>query len=294
MSTPLDLKKYMVTTGSKFSLSNFDPNDKDGVEGKSAAAELLESNLLRMSELQDKLYAADSHALLIILQAMDAAGKDGIIKHVMSGVNPQGCQVTPFKSPTANELEHTFLWRCSQALPKRGNIGIFNRSYYEETLVVKVHPEILKGQKLPSECIGKDVWKGRYEDIRNFEKHLVRNGTRVLKFFLYISPDEQKARFLERIDDPAKNWKFSSGDIRERGFWKQYMKAFEETISETATPDAPWVVVPSNRKWFSRLVVSSAIVKALESMELSYPVLPDEEKANLQSVRETLMAEGKV
>ncbi len=292
MSHSLDPDKYAITNGSKFSLSQFDPGDKDGVDGKKAAAELQEQNLERMRELQDLLYADDRHSLLIILQAMDAAGKDGIIKHVMSGVNPQGCQVTPFKTPTSTELEHTYLWRCTEALPKRGNIGIFNRSYYEEVLIVKVHPEILEHQKLPASAITKDVWKGRYEDIRNFEQHLVRNGTRILKFFLYISPEEQKERFLERIDNPAKNWKFSSGDIKERGYWKQYMKAFEKAIAETATPEAPWYVVPANRKWFSRLLVSSVIVKELESLGLKYPVLPADEMAKLASAREALMGES--
>jgi PPK2 family polyphosphate:nucleotide phosphotransferase len=239
--------------------------------------------------LQDVLYAQDRWAILLIFQAMDAAGKDGAIKHVMSGINPQGCQVTSFKSPSSEELDHDYLWRCIKALPERGRIGIFNRSYYEETLVVRVHPEFLAGQKLPKQCVSKEIWKERFEDIGNFERYLTRNGTVVRKFFLHVSKDEQKKRFLERLDNPDKNWKFSANDATERGFWDKYMEAYEETIRETATEDAPWYVVPADHKWFTRVIVAAAIIEALASLELHYPEVSPAKKQELFAARKALL-----
>src|SRR5499425_2884939 len=261
---------------------------KDAV--KERAREILDRNLADLAEAQELLYADDRYALLIVLQAMDAAGKDGTIKHVMSGVNPQGCQVFSFKKPSAEELDHNFLWRYMIRLPERGRIGIFNRSYYEDVLVVKVHPELLDQQKLPPGKRGKSFWEARYEDINAFERHLVRNGTVVLKFFLHVSRKEQKRRFLERLDRPEKNWKFSAADARERGFWKDYMEAYEETIRETATEDAPWFVVPANNKWFNRVVVASAIIDALASLDLKYPKVGEERLKELAAAKRMLTA----
>ena len=243
-----------------------------------------------LAELQDVLYAQDRWSVLLIFQAMDAAGKDGAIKHVMSGVNPQGCQVTSFKTPTSEDLNHDYLWRCMKALPERGRIGIFNRSYYEETLVVRVHPEFLSGQRLPKECVTKNIWEGRFQDIRSFERYLTRNGTVVRKFFLHVSRKEQQKRFLERLDNPDKNWKFSANDAKERGFWDKYMEAYEETIRETTTEDSPWYVVPADNKWFTRVVVAAAVIDALASLDLRYPKVDAAKQEELATAKKTLLA----
>ena len=243
-----------------------------------------------LAELQDVLYAQDQWSLLLVFQAMDAAGKDGAIKHVMSGVNPQGCQVFSFKSPSTEDLNHDFMWRCLKCLPERGRIGIFNRSYYEETLVVRVHPEFLAKQKIPQKLMTKNIWEDRYEDIRNTEHYLTRNGVVIRKFFLHVSADEQKKRFLERLDNPAKNWKFSANDSRERGFWKDYMKAYEDMICNTATDDAPWFVVPADNKWFTRVVVAAAVIDALESLDLRYPEVGEAQRQELAAAKKDLAA----
>jgi PPK2 family polyphosphate:nucleotide phosphotransferase len=246
-----------------------------------------------LASMQDKLYAQDQWGVLLIFQAMDAAGKDGAIKHVMSGINPQGCQVYAFKSPTSEELDHDFLWRTSRSLPERGRIGIFNRSYYEETLVVRVHPEILTKQKLPSELVTKRIWDERYQDIRAFERYLSRQGYVIIKFFLNVSRKEQKGRFLERLERPEKNWKFSLADAKERGYWKDYMEAYDDVIRETATRHAPWYVVPADKKWFARLVVAGAIYDALAKLGLRYPVVGPDKKKELAAARNELVREGK-
>jgi PPK2 family polyphosphate:nucleotide phosphotransferase len=283
-------KPFRVTDGEKFRLKDVDPDDTLHYEDKHKddAKEALATGVEALAELQDRLYAQDRWAVLLIFQAMDAAGKDGAIKHVMSGVNPQGCQVFSFKAPTSEDLDHDYLWRCMKCLPERGRIGVFNRSYYEETLVVRVHPELLEKQKLPKELIGKDVWKERYQDIRSFERYLGRNGVLIRKFFLHVSKGEQKKRFLERLDRPDKNWKFSMGDAAERGHWDEYMEAYEETIRETATKAAPWYVVPADNKWFTRLVVAAAVIDALDSLDLKYPKVSDEQKKVLAEARKTL------
>jgi PPK2 family polyphosphate:nucleotide phosphotransferase len=267
-------KPFRISKGKDFRLKDVDPDDTlefTKEADKPRAKEALASGVIALAELQDKLYAQDKWAVLLIFQAMDAAGKDGAIKHVMSGINPQGCQVYSFKSPSAEDLDHDYLWRCMKCLPNRGHIGIFNRSYYEEVLVVRVHPEFLVKQKLPSKLVGKKIWEERFEDIRNFEQYLARNGVVVRKFFLHVSKKEQKQRFLDRIDDPLKNWKFSSNDAAERDFWDDYMQAYEEMIRETATKDAPWYVVPADNKWFTRVVVASAVIETLASLDLAYP-----------------------
>lgn len=286
-------KPYRITDGERFRLKDYDPGDTQdfGSEDKPYAREVLEAGVKTLAKLQDKLYAHDSWSVLLIFQAMDAAGKDGTIKHVMSGINPQGCRVTSFKSPSSEELDHDYLWRCQKALPERGCIGIFNRSYYEETLAVRVHPEFLAAQKLPAECVTKRIWDERFEDIRAFERYLSRNGTVVRKFFLNVSKDEQRKRFLERIDLPEKNWKFSSSDAKSRGFWDQYMEAYEETIRETATKDSPWYVVPADNKWFTRLVVAAAVVETLASLDLHYPAVGKDKLAELAKARDLLLAE---
>ena len=283
---------YRVTDGQNFHLKDTNPGDTGefSSEDKSRAKEALQTGVQALVELQDKLYAQDRWSVLLIFQAMDAAGKDGTIKHVMSGVNPQGCHVTSFKSPSNEELDHDYLWRCQRQLPERGRIGIFNRSYYEETLVVRVHPEFLKRQKLPEECVTEHLWEERFQDIRSFERYLVRNGTLVLKFFLHVSKDEQRKRFLERIELPEKNWKFSSADIKERGFWDEYQKAYEQTIRETATKEAPWYVVPADNKWFTRLVVAAAVIDGLASLNLHYPKVDEAKLAELAGAKETLLA----
>jgi PPK2 family polyphosphate:nucleotide phosphotransferase len=283
---------YRITNGKKFRLKDFDPNDTGEAtsEDKSRAKELLERGVEVLAELQDVLYAQDQWSILLIFQAMDAAGKDGAIKHVMSGINPQGCQVFSFKSPSTEDLKHDFMWRCLKCLPERGRIGIFNRSYYEETLVVRVHPEFMAKQKIPKQLITKNVWEDRYEDIRNIEHYLTRNGVVIRKFFLNVSVGEQKKRFLERLDNPAKNWKFSANDSRERGFWKDYMKAYEDMIYNTATDDAPWFVVPADNKWFTRVVVAAAVIDALESLDLRYPEVGEAQRQELAAAKKDLAA----
>ena len=280
---------FRVESGKHFRLKDFDPADTGHLKSKEHAEEALQKEVLRTAELQDKLYAQDNWALLLIFQAMDAAGKDGAIKHVMSGVNPQGCQVYSFKAPSDRELQHDFLWRTTCDLPERGHIGIFNRSYYEEVLVVRVHPEILKSQKTPPSLVGKKIWDERFEDIRCFERHMTRNGTVIRKFFLHVSKKEQKKRFLERLDEPEKNWKFSASDVRERACWDDYQDVYEEMIRNTATEHAPWYVVPADNKWFTRLVISTVVVDTLESLDLAYPKVSDEKRKELQAAKTSLL-----
>jgi PPK2 family polyphosphate:nucleotide phosphotransferase len=285
-------RPYRVTSGKKFRLKHVDPGDTGEFtsEDKGRSKEALQTGIEELAELQDKLYAQDRWSVLLIFQAMDAAGKDGTIKHVMSGINPQGCQVSSFKGPTSEDLDHDFLWRCVKQLPERGRIGIFNRSYYEETLVVRVHPEFLAGQKLPDECVTKHLWEDRFQDIRSFERYLHRNGTIVRKFFLHISKEEQRKRFLARLELPEKNWKFSANDAKERGFWNDYMKVYEETIRETATEDSPWYVVPADNKWFTRVVVAAAVIDALASLNLRYPRVGPAKKTELAKAKTVLLA----
>jgi len=286
-------RPHRVTDGKKFRLSDVDPGDIGHLkaEDKDRAKQALQVGVEALTGLQDMLYAQDRWSVLLIFQAMDAAGKDGAIKHVMSGVNPQGCQVASFKAPSAEELDHDFLWRCQRHLPERGRIGVFNRSYYEEVLVVRVHPELLEKQKVPPALLGKDVWEQRYQDIRSFERFLGRNGTLVRKFFLHVSRKEQKRRFLDRIEDPEKNWKFSSGDAVERGYWKDYMRAYEDMIRATASEEAPWYVVPADNQWYTRIVVAAAVVDALASLDLKYPKVGKSQIAELAKARELLLAE---
>jgi PPK2 family polyphosphate:nucleotide phosphotransferase len=290
MKTNKLAKTYRVESGKKFRLKDFDPADTGLWRSKDSATEVLQEGIARTVDLQDKLYAQDSWALLLIFQAMDAAGKDGIIKHVMSGVNPQGCQVFSFKAPSDLELQHDFLWRTTRDLPERGHIGIFNRSYYEEVLVVRVHPEILKSQKTPPSLAGKNIWEERFEDIRGFERHMARSGTVIRKFFLNVSKKEQKRRFLERLDEPEKNWKFSAADIRERRCWDDYQKAYEDMIANTATEHAPWYVVPADNKWFTRLVVSAVVVETLESLDLAYPKVEEAKLKELEAAKKILIS----
>ena len=284
-------KPFRVTDGDKFRLKDIDPGDTLDLkaEDKPRAQEALAMGVQALASLQDMLYAQDRWALLLVFQAMDAAGKDSAIKHVMSGVNPQGVQVYSFKTPSAEEMDHDYLWRCMKNLPERGRIGIFNRSYYEETLVVRVHPEFLSKQRLPPELVTRDIWKDRFQDIRSFERYLVRNGIVIRKFFLHVSKKEQKKRFLERVEDPAKNWKYSATDMEERQFWGQYMGAYEDMVRQTATKDAPWFVVPADNKWFTRAVVAAAIIDALASLNLSYPNMGKEKLKELATVKEALM-----
>lgn len=283
------LDRFCVTSGKGFRLEDLDPGETAGLDlEKDHAAELLRQGVERLAELQDMLYAQDRWSLLCIFQAMDAAGKDGAIKHVFSGVNPQGCQVHSYKAPNAMELDHDFLWRHATALPERGRIGIHNRSWYEEVLVVRVHPEYLAGQKLPPRLVGKDIWEERLEDIAAYERFLGRQGTVVLKFFLHVSKAEQKRRFLSRIEEPEKNWKFSAADVTERAHWDAYMDAYEKAIRGTATKQAPWYVVPADTKWFTRLVVVAAIVQALERLDLHYPKVTKAQKAALEEARTAL------
>ncbi len=286
-------KPFRVADGKQFRLKSIDPDDTLWLkrEDKSRVAEALEEGIQALAEFQDKLYAHNRWALLLIFQAMDAAGKDSAIKHVMSGVNPQGCQVASFKGPSAEELDHDYLWRCLQHLPNRGHIGIFNRSYYEETLVVRVHPELLETQRLPAKLVTKRIWEERFQDIRGFERYLTRNGIAVRKFFLHVSKEEQKRRFLERIEKPEKNWKFSSADVQERGFWREYMEAYEEMIRHTATPEAPWYVVPADHKWFTRAVVAAAVIETLASLELAYPEVDKEKRKELVAAKQALLEE---
>jgi len=282
---------YRVTRGGKFRLRDFDPQDTGELKSadKPHAQEALQAGVEALSELQDVLYAQDRWSVLLIFQAMDAAGKDGTIKHVMSGVNPQGCQVSSFKAPTNEDLDHDYLWRCVKQLPERGRIGIFNRSYYEETLVVRVHPEFLAGQKLPAPLVTERIWTERFQDIRAFERYLARNGTIVRKFFLHVSKEEQRKRFLERLDQPEKNWKFSANDARARDSWDAYMRAYEETIRETATPDSPWYVVPADNKWFTRVIVVAAVIDALQSLHLEYPKVSAAQQRDLAQARKLLV-----
>jgi len=286
-------KPFRIRDGGDFRLGDVDPADTLdlGSEDKPRAQEALAMGVDLLAELQDMLYAQDRWALLLIFQAMDAAGKDGTIKHVMSGINPQGCQVYSFKAPSAEDLDHDFLWRCMKCLPERGRIGIFNRSYYEETLVVRVPPEFLAKQTLPAELVGKDIWKNRFQDIRNFERYLGRNGIVIRKFFLHVSKKEQKRRFLERLEDPEKNWKFSANDIKERAFWDDYMAAYQDMIRQTASEDAPWYVVPADNKWFTRTVVAAAVIDALSSLDLHYPRVAPEKSKQLVSARRALLRE---
>ncbi|GDY08566.1 MAG: polyphosphate kinase 2 family protein [Planctomycetota bacterium] len=282
---------YCITDGKKFRLKDIDPDDtawlKD--EHKPLAEQVLAEGIDALAELQERLYAQDRRSVLLIFQAMDAAGKDGAIKHVMSGINPQGCQVFSFKAPTSEDLDHDYLWRCLKCLPERGRIGIFNRSYYEETLVVRVHPELLEKQKLPPELVTKHIWDERFEDIRNLEQYLSRNGVIVRKFFLHVSKKEQLNRFLSRLDEPSKNWKFSTADAEEREHWGDYMKAYEDMIRNTATKDSPWYVVPADNKWFTRIVVAAAVIDTLSSLDLHYPKVDAAKRQELASVRDALL-----
>jgi PPK2 family polyphosphate:nucleotide phosphotransferase len=286
-------KRYRVRDGEGFRLKDVDPDDTAWLEAedKPAAKEALERGVDMLAELQDMLYAQDRWGLLLIFQAMDAAGKDGAIKHVMSGINPQGCQVYSFKAPSAEDLDHDYMWRCAKNLPERGRIGIFNRSYYEEVLVVRVHEALLAKQHLPKQRFGKGIWEDRYRDMRSFERYLDNNGIVVRKFFLHVSRKEQKRRFLERIDNPEKNWKFSATDAQERGYWKDYMEAYEEMIRNTASKRAPWYVIPADNKWFTRIAVAAAVIDTLESLGLEYPEVGKEKLAELARVRRALMAE---
>ncbi|MDQ1241320.1 MAG: hypothetical protein QG550_571 [Pseudomonadota bacterium] len=286
---------YRVTNGRGFKLADIDPADTHrlGAEDKADAKMWLGEGVRWLAQDQDLLYAQDRWSVLLVFQAMDAAGKDGTIKHVMSGVNPQGCQVFSFKQPSAEDLDHDFMWRYSQRLPERGRIGIFNRSYYEEVLVVRVHEAILRGQKLPAEVVTRKIWKERLRDIANFEDYLARQGTVILKFFLHVSRKEQKKRFMERLDQPDRNWKFSSSDVHERQFWDRYMEAYEDAIRATASEHAPWFVVPADNKWFTRLVVAAAIVDALERLDLTYPKVDDAKLKALAAARKALAAEKK-
>lgn len=279
---------FRITNGEKFKLKDYDPDDTSGLKDKEDAQDLLEDSVTMLTHLQEKLYAQDRWGLLLIFQGMDAAGKDGAIKHVMSGVNPQGCDVWSFKSPSAEELDHDYLWRIHKVVPQRGKIGIFNRSHYEEVLVLRVHPELLQAEKLPEKLQSKEIWKQRYEDINAFESYLVRNGILVVKFFLHLSKKEQKKRFLERLEDSKKNWKFSMADIKERGYWKQYQDAYEETIQNTATKAAPWYVVPADNKWFTRVVAAMAIVTTLNDLNLSFPDVEKSKRKELAKIRESL------
>lgn len=285
------LKRLLVKPGKKISLAkDFSPTFDAGLSREQAQT-ALQGSVTRLAELQDKLYAQNTYSLLVIFQAMDAAGKDGTIKHVMSGLNPQGCQVFSFKAPSAEELDHDYLWRAAKALPERGRLGIFNRSYYEEVLVVRVHPEFLEGQNLPPGAQGEKIWKQRFRQINHFERHLVENGTQVLKFFLNVSRDEQKKRFLERIEQPAKNWKFGAQDVEERGHWDEYMAAYQECLRETSTEWAPWHVIPADDKAFTRVAVAGVICQAMEKLKLRYPVVAPEKRQSLLDAKAKLEAE---
>jgi PPK2 family polyphosphate:nucleotide phosphotransferase len=286
-------KRYCVGDGKGFRLKDYNTDDFEELseEEKPVAKEMLQLGVQALAKLQDIMYAQDRWSLLLIFQAMDAAGKDGAIKHVMSGLNPQGCQVTSFKAPSAEDLDHDFLWRCMKQLPERGRIGIFNRSYYEEVLVVKVHEQILHSQKLPEKLVSKDIWEERYKDIRHFEQYLSRNGIMVVKFFLNLSRKEQKKRFLERIDNPDKNWKFSTSDAKERAYWKDYMDAYEEMIINTSTEKSPWYVIPADNKPYARIAVASAVIHVMDSLDLEYPKVSKEKIAELERIKEDLLKE---
>jgi PPK2 family polyphosphate:nucleotide phosphotransferase len=285
------IRPYRVTRGEGFRLKDFDPGDAQGLDLKAESDKFLSRSVRHLSDLQEKLYAQNHWALLLIFQGMDAGGKDGAIRHVMSGVNPQGCRVCSFQAPSAEELEHDFLWRASRCLPKRGQIGIFNRSYYEEALVVRVHPELLQAEKIPSSLVGENIWKERFEDINAFERFLTRNGTVICKFFLNLSKEEQRARFLSRLDEPDKNWKFSADDVRDRDRWGDYMHAYEDMIVHTATEYAPWYVIPADHKWFARMAISSAILETLEELKLTYPRIDGARRKQLREARRLLERE---
>jgi PPK2 family polyphosphate:nucleotide phosphotransferase len=289
-------RDFRVKPGKRFRLKDCDPDwagdgDVPKEMRKKVAEELLSQEVSALAQAQELLYAADTWSLLIVLQAMDAAGKDGTIKHVMSGVNPQGCQVTSFKQPSAEELDHNFLWRCWKAVPERGRIGIFNRSYYEEVLVVRVHPKFLEAQQLPAQKFNDDFWRDRYDDINHFERHLTRNGTAIVKFFLHISKDEQRKRFLDRLEDPEKHWKFSAKDVVEREYWDDYMTAYEEAIGATSTDWAPWYVIPANHKWVSRALVANIIATTIKSLDLQFPQISDEQRSEIEAARRALEKE---
>jgi len=282
---------YRVTKGDNFRLKDHDPSETGDVKDQKHGQKIIDHRAGLIANLQEKLYAQDHWALLLVLQGMDAAGKDGVVKHVMSGVNPQGCDVHSFKTPSTEELSHDYLWRAHICVPERGKIGIFNRSYYEEVLVVRVHPTLLQAQKLPDPLITKHIWEQRYDDINAFEEYLTHNGVVIRKFFLHISKKEQKKRFLERLDDSKKNWKFSMADVKERGYWKDYQEAYEEMIQTTATKHAPWYVVPADNKWYTQLIVASAIITTLEELDLSFPDVDKEKKKELENVRDSLLHE---
>lgn len=282
-------ESYCVTKGAKFRLKDYDPADTNGLKSKKQAERILERSTAIVSEMQEKLYAQDRWSLLLIFQGVDAAGKDSAIKHVMSGVNPQGCDVYSFKQPSNEELNHDYLWRCHKVVPERGKIGIFNRSYYEEVLVVRVHPSLLEEQKLPPRLVTKHIWDERYEDTNAFERYLTHEGVVIRKFFLYVSKEEQRRRFLERLEDSRKNWKFSMSDVKERNFWDDYMEAYETAIQQTATKHAPWYVVPADNKWFTRNVVAAAIVETLHGLDLAFPDVDDKKKKELEEVRDWLL-----
>ena len=292
MSLAKFAKLYRVDNPDKFRIDEWDPSDTGKLNiDKKEAKDLLAEGVRRLSDLQEKLYAQDRWAVLLVFQAMDAAGKDSVIEHVMKGVNPQGCEVHSFKQPSEEELDHDFMWRTTCRLPQRGKIGIFNRSYYEEVLVVRVHPGALEKEKMPPKLVTRDIWKERFKDIRAFERYLARNGTLILKFFLHVSKKEQKRRFLERIDNPKKNWKFSIGDVEERKLWDKYMAAYEDMIRNTSRPEAPWHVVPANNKWFTRLVVAAEVVEALDRLGLKYPKVSGTARHDLEKVRQILRKE---
>jgi PPK2 family polyphosphate:nucleotide phosphotransferase len=280
---------YCITDGEKFRLKDYDPADTNGVKSKRHAQAILDRRVGLLSHMQEKLYAQDRWALLIILQGLDAAGKDGVVKHVMSGVNPQGCSVSAFKAPSNEELSHDYLWRSHKTVPERGKIGIFNRSHYEEVLVVRVHADLLKGEKLPARLVTRHIWDERYEDLNAFERYLTRNGVVVRKFFPHLSKEEQKKRLLERVEDQKKNWKFSMADVKERNSWKAYQQAYEEMIQKTATKHSPWYVVPADNKWFTRLIVASVIIEALDALDLAFPIVDKVKRRELKTVRESLL-----
>jgi len=284
----LNHEPFIVTPGQKIRLKDYNPGFTGKYKDKAEARDKLQKDIGRLAKYQDILYAQNTYALLVILQAMDAAGKDSTIHHVMSGINPQGTQVYSFKSPSAEELDHDYLWRSMKALPNRGDIGIFNRSYYEEVLIVRVHPEILNLEQLPPEAKGRDIWKRRFQEINNFERYLVDNGIMILKFFLNVSKEEQRRRFLARINTPEKNWKFSLSDAKERGFWNDYMEAYEDTFNHTSTEWAPWHIIPADNKWFTRVAVADIIASKLKSLNLSYPEVTEEHMQNLLKAKELL------
>lgn len=286
----MDTEIFRAVRGDKIKLSKIETDYSNKFESKDEASDLLKENIKKMSELQEKLYASNKYSLLIIFQAMDAAGKDSAIKHVMSGLNPQGTQVFSFKQPSDEELNHDYMWRTNKSLPERGRIGIFNRSYYEEVLIVRVH-NLIKSQKIPAELITEDIWEKRFEQINNLEKYLYENGTRIIKFFLHVSKKEQAERFLERIDDPAKNWKFSAGDLEERKYWNDYMKCYEEVIAATSTKVSPWHIIPADKKWFARLAISEVIIETMKKLDLKYPEISEEQKNNLEKCKSQLLNE---